>query len=463
MARGTNKASKNEVWQKIFDRSGERIFDSIDSKGYFDITAPELKQASNEVDGPDVRNLAKFDKSYSLPDAFKTGADTIKDYINIMPLGYTDKVYTYRLGRFNAYAPLEIKENESPKMLEFPKVQTISPKTIPSENAYIDAAFSSGMLDQALGSGRDHFLPVLHGRMGSGTMNFNIGVDNPQSLQINGAQIEIDATFEDSQSVVVIEAKAVPEADFLVRQLYYPFYVIRNRGVTKPVRPTFLLLLGGNYYFNEYTFDDPNNYSTIRMVSQKAFRFFDNLTITLDRIVGIYRRSRIVSEPAILPQANSYLRFVKTLALLNEADDEENSETGLNKRDIASVFGYAERQGDYYGNLVLYLGLCSKVKEQFIINDRGRELLVKLDGNEGKLALIELLLQHQPFRIVFKYLLDNPMKRTMALTSDDKCMLASEITPHLTKKYGKSTILRRIESTAALVRSAIFESIDEPQ
>jgi hypothetical protein len=294
-------------------------------------------------------------------------------------------------------------------------------------------------------------------------MNFNIGVDNPQSLQINGAQIEIDATFEDSQSVVVIEAKAVPEADFLVRQLYYPFYVIRNRGVTKPIRPTFLLLLGGNYYFNEYTFDDPNNYSTIRMVSQKAFRFFDNLTITLDRIVGIYRRSRIVSEPAILPQANSYLRFVKTLALLNEAGNEGNSETGLNKRDIASVFGYAERQGDYYGNLVLYLGLCSKEKEQFIINDRGRKLLVKLDGNEGKLALIELLLQHQPFRIVFKYLLDNPMKRTSALSSDDKCMLASEITPYLTKNYGKSTILRRIESTAALVRSAIFESIDEPR
>lgn len=462
MARGTNKSSKNEVWQRIFDKSGDRILNSIEKRGYFDITAPELKQASNEIDGPDVRNLAKFDKSYSLPTPFKAGVNEIEDYINIMPLGSINKVYTYRLGRFNAYAPLEISESNTPKMIKFPKVQTISPKTIPSENAYIDAAFSSGMLDQALNNGKERFLPVLHGRMGSGPMQFNIGVKKPQTLTINSAQIEIDATFEDSQSVVIIEAKAVPEADFLVRQLYYPFYVIRHRGVTKPIRPAFLLLLGGNYYFNEYTFDDPNNYSTIRLVSQKTYRFFDDLTITLDRIVDIYKRVAIVQEPKIFPQANSYLKFVKTLSLLNDVDDDE-LEFGLGKRDIASVFGYAERQGDYYGNLVLYLGLCSKQKGKYIINDHGRDLLRKLDSNEGKLALIEMLLQHQPFRIVFKYLLDNPMKRTNSLSSDDKLMIMSEVEPYLSKRYDKSTIVRRIESTAALVKSAIFESIDKVQ
>lgn len=464
MARGTNKANKNDVWQRIFDTIGDEITESVDEKGYFDITAPELKDFSNQLNGPDVRNLAKFDRSYSLPTPFKTGVQDIKHYINIMPLGYVDKIYTYRLGRFNAYANLAIDETKQPELIRFPDIQTISPDTIPSENTYIDAAFSSGMLNKALDDGGSQFLPVLHGRMGSGPMEFNIGVDRPQKLTVNGAQIEIDATFENNQSIVIIEAKAVPEADFLVRQLYYPYYVIHHRGVTKPVRPAFLSLLGGNYYFNEYEFTDPHNYSTIQMVRQRSFRFLDNSPITEKRVVDIYKSSKVVTEPVeiVFPQANSYIKLVKTLSLLNDAYHDDDIESqGLHKQDIASVFGYAERQGDYYGNLVWYLGLCTKVKNTYVINHSGRKLLRELDTNEGKLSLIGLLLQHQPFRIVFKFFLDNPKKRTVALSLDDKLELANKVKPYLNTDYNESTMKRRIESTAALVHSVIFDAIDD--
>ncbi|WP_143461372.1 type II restriction enzyme [Levilactobacillus enshiensis] len=463
MARGTNKANKNEVWQEIFDIDGDKISDSLEKNGYFDITAPELKEFSNKLNGPDVRNLAKFDRSYSLPAPFKTGVSDIKHFINIMPLGYIDKVYTYRLGRFNAYANLDIDENKEPELIKFPNVQTITPETIPSENTYIDAAFSSGMLNKALQDGGSQFLPVLHGRMGSGPMEFNIGTDHPQKLSVNSAQIEIDATFENDRSIVIIEAKAVPEADFLVRQLYYPYYVIRNRGVTKPVRPAFLSLLAGTYYFNEYKFTDPNNYSTIKMVSQRSYRFFDNSPITLGDIVEIYNETKTILEPKsiVFPQANSYLKLVKTLTLLNDAYfDEDNDSQGLHKRDIASVFGYAERQGDYYGNLILYLNLCVKQGDSYLINENGRTLLRELDTNEGKISLITLLLQHHPFRVVFKYLLDNPQKRTHALSADDKKILAGQVKPFLNTDYNDSTMKRRIESTDALVRSVIFDAID---
>lgn len=464
MASGTNKANKNEVWQEIFDTNGRKIQEALEREGHFDITAPELKDFSNKLNGPDVRNLAKFDRSYSLPTPFKEGASNISQYINIMPLGYIDKTYTYRLGRFNAYANLDINEKEIPEQINFPNIQTITPETIPSENTYIDAAFSSGMLNKALYDGGDQFLPVLHGRMGSGPMEFNIGIDQPQKLKVNSAQIEIDATFENDSSIVIIEAKAVPESDFLVRQLYYPYYVIRDRGVTKPVRPAFLSLLAGTYYFNEYTFTDPNNYSTIKMVSQKSYRFLDDSPITLEKVEGIFKASKVIPEPQniVFPQANSYIKLVKTLTLLNDAfyDDDNNSQ-GLHKRDIASVFGYAERQGDYYGNLVWYLNLCTKHGDSYLINDEGRKLLQQLDTNEGKALLIGLLLQHQPFRIVFKYLLDNPKKQIHPLTADDKQLLAGQVKPFLNTDYNDSTMYRRIESTTALIRSVVFDAIDK--
>lgn len=215
-------AGKNEVWQSIFDQDGSKIESSIDRNGYYDITADELKAYSNPLHGPDTRNLAKFDKSFDLPDAFKAGTDNMDQFINIMPLGYIEGAYTYRLGRFNAYEQLTIDENQKPELINFPSVQTITPESIPSENAYIDAAFSSGMLNMAFESQNKPLMPVLHGRMGSGPMSFQIGKQQPQTLDVHSAQIEIDATFENDDSIVVIEAKAVPEKDFLVRQLFYP-------------------------------------------------------------------------------------------------------------------------------------------------------------------------------------------------------------------------------------------------
>lgn len=464
MARGTNKANKNDVWQEIFDQIGQKIMHAIDGQGYYDITAGELKDFSNQLNGPDVRNLAKFDKSYSLPTPFKAAGRQVSQFINIMPLGYINKVYTYRLGRFNAYEPLTIDEEPHPQIIKFPEIQTITPETIPSENSYIDAAFSSGMLNQALDDGGGQFLPVLHGRMGSGPMEFNIGLDHPQRLMVNGAQIEIDATFENAKSIVVIEAKAVPETDFLVRQLFYPYYVIRHRGVTKPVRPAFLSLLGGNYYFNEYEFTDPDNYSTIKMINQRVFRFYDTSRITLERLVNLFRETQVIPEPkdALFPQANSYMRLVKTLNVLNDAyEDEDVKEDGLTKTSIASLLGYVERQGDYYGNLVCYLGLGQRLKGVYQINDRGRQMLRALDTNKGKVALIGLLFQHGPFREAFQYLIHNPQKIDHAITVDDKRYLAERMQPYLVKEYNEVTMKRRVESTVALVHSVVFEAIDD--
>ena len=212
----------NQTWAHVFEKIGSQIIEQIESNGYYDITANSLRKLSHEVSGPDVRNLAKFDKRSKLPDVFKQDFNATarrtspEKYINILPLGTVQAgEYVYRLGRFNAYAPLTIDADLKPIKISYPDIQTITPSFIAekgiSENTYIDLAITSGMLDEAFNSIHDKLKPVMHGRLRSGDMSFKIGINNPQTVETGSNQIEVDATFENSDSIVIIEAKAVPE------------------------------------------------------------------------------------------------------------------------------------------------------------------------------------------------------------------------------------------------------------
>ena len=473
-------ANINLTWTHIFDQIGDEIRKQIESNGFYDITANQLRKFSAEVSGPDVRNLAKFDKMAKLPDVFKTSTNSsektakFEDYINILPLGNVESgEYAYRLGKFNAYAPLQIDDSQKPVIIPYPDIQTVTQKFIVdkgiSENTYIDLAVSSGMLDEAFGTASDKLYPVMHGRLRSPNMNFNIGLNNPQTIQTGSNQLEIDATFENSDSIVVIEAKAVPEEDFLVRQLYYPYYVIRSRGVTKKIRPTFLLLQEGNFYFNEYEFSDPDNYSTIRLVRQRAFRFADSTRITINTIRKLIRTLYTVPEPHIaFPQANSRTTFVKTLGLLNEAFEnsiDNNDESGLTPIQLSNGLGFADRQGGYYGDLVRYLGLGERDNGIISINDKGRQLLTEFDSNVGRLSLIKALLAHQPFRDATEWYLNGHLDE--AFEGNVTKQAKTEIGELINQNGGmynvdpdKGTFTRRVDSTIALVRSSIFDVIE---
>lgn len=473
-------ANTNDTWSHIFDQIGTEILDAIDRDGFFDISADTLRNLSHEVSGPDVRNLAKFDKRADLPNVFKHEFNAphkrlrSDEFINILPLGtVTPGEYTYRLGRFNAYAPLTVDTEQKPTSISFPDIETITPTFISkkgiSENTYIDLAVTSGILDEAFNSVGDRLRPVMHGRLRSGEMSFKIGRDNPQTIKTGSNQLEIDATFENSDSIVIIEAKAVPEEDFLVRQLFYPYYVVSKRGVTKRIRPTFLLLQEGNFYFNEYEFTDPENYSTIRLVRQRAYRFEDPEKITISTIRKIMEETAVIPEPSIpFPQANSRTVLVKSLSILNTAkqDSLESSENdGLTPVELAEKLGLDPRQGSYYGNLLRYLGLATQESGLLIINSDGEELLSQFDSNIGRKALIKRLLQHAPFRAATQWYLDGHLDE--ASTSTVAKEVYNEIGERIKDVGGmfnvdteKGTFTRRVGSTVALIRSSIFDVID---
>lgn len=465
------KANKNDVWNQIFSDSYHEIKSALDSQGFYDITSDKLNSISKEMGGPDARNLAKFDSTIRLPEVFKRDEALAQNFINIIPIGSINKQYTYRLGRFNAYAPLFLPdENEKPTLIPFPDIKTIQPDDIPSENAFIDAAFTSGMLDQAFDTQGDKLMPVLHGRMGTGEMKFKIGQAPPLPITVKSAQMEIDATFENKHSIVILEAKSVPEPDFLVRQLFYPYYVINNKNTGKPVKPTFLSLLGGNYYFNEYKFLESDNYSTITLVNHSTFRFEEQLHITEKVVSDLFNSTCAKCEPrTAFPQTNSLQKFVATLNLLQDALlDDENIIGGLTQKALASLLNVEPRQGGYYGDLVVYLGLGVRTNSHplsYKINELGMHLLKEFDTNEGRLQLIKLLFEHVPFRICYQLLVEHNRKVTPELKSQMAKEIFQDSGMYNTKTKNfimkKSVIFRRLDSTIALIKSAIFNVIEE--
>lgn len=474
------KAPKNVVWEEFFRVHGDQITKDIEGKGMYTVTADELKAVSHSLNGPDLRLLTKLDRSGALPDVFKTGANSLSDYINILPLGYINKEYTFALGRFNAYAPLEYDQDQHPVSVKFPDVQAISPETISSESVFIDAAFTSGMLNQAFETDpKQPLMPVLHGRMGSGDMSFTAGIAKKIQVAVSSAQLEIDATFENQKSVVVIEAKAVPEPDFLVRQLYYPYYMLKNsRGVTKPIIPTFLVLLNGRYYFIQYEFLDPFNYSSIHKIGQKTFQFAETVVISFQDIENWFQEAVPIPEPHVpFPQADSYLQCIGTLALLNEAQDDEN--IGLIPKEIADSLGvgkrgYDVRQGRYYGDLLVYLGLASKYQDNmngmlYSITQSGNDIYQVINTPEGREQFVRRLFQHVPFREAFKSLRNQPdiFLETDRLSQDiyDRVIEAvpsDSIWNTRTESFGvsDSTLRRRVQTVVALLRSFIRTAIN---
>lgn len=81
-------STKNDVWNLFFKQHRDKILRSIDKTGLYRVTAGALSDVSHSLSGPDVRNLTKFDRTAQLPDVFKQEALSMKDYINILPLGH---------------------------------------------------------------------------------------------------------------------------------------------------------------------------------------------------------------------------------------------------------------------------------------------------------------------------------------------------------------------------------------
>ena len=379
-----SEVSKNQsAWQKLFDKY--RILDGIENSGFFEITSTQINEFR------EARLMTKFDHKINLPDIFD------KNRLSILPISRGG----YLISHFEAYKDFE-ELNTDIISASFPEhIESIDYNNITSEATAINCAYVSGILSDFIED--SEILPTVSGRMSSNTFDFyirNQKKNNNILVNVSNSQIEIDGGFEGIHSLMLLEAKNSLSDDFLVRQLYYP-YRLWSRNISKPVKPVFMTYSNSIFSLYEYAFQDPNNYNSLVLVKQKNYSF-ESTEITLDDILAVLGRVRMVQEPEVpFPQADSFKRVLNLCELLGEGDKTRD--------EIATEYAFDPRQSSYYTDAGRYLGLIDKRREGFVVyyflSDEGKRLL-RLKYKDRQLKLAELILSHRAFYETFRKTLE---------------------------------------------------------
>lgn len=369
----------DKKWDDLFSKYA--ILDKINAEGKAIVSAAQIKEFR------EPRLMAKIDHSINKPEIF------IKHDLSILPISRR----RYVISNFAAYQPLEVINDDIRQMSLPPHLQSLSVNDVPSEAIAINCALASGILADFLGE--EHLDATVSGRMSSGTFDFkvkNSATGDFSPINVDNAQIEIDAAFEGINSLALIEAKIDLSKDFIIRQLYYPYRTWQER-VTKKVRPVFFVFSNGIYNLYEYEFQDITEYNSLCLVRHARYSIEDDMNIEMSDLQNLASQTELVDEPSIpFPQADSFERVINLCELLGTKD--------YARDDITDKYAFDARQTNYYTDAARYLGLVDRkrVGRQPIYNlsPLGQRIL-KLSYKQRQLAFCERILSHHVFREVF--------------------------------------------------------------
>lgn len=415
-----------QAWENLFKKYD--ILRQVSVHGDFCITAGQIREER------EVRLMTKFDHSDDRPPIFK------KNKLSILPLDRS----RFLIGPFECYQDIKDDPNLNPKYMPLDDTfQTLSNSTIHSEQMALAAAYIAGILQDFVGD--NTLRQTIDGRLGTEFFSFQINRvpdGTPKTIDVNRAQMEVDAGFEGDSCVVLIEAKMSLEKDFLVRQLFYP-YMRWSKRVTKPIKLIYLVYENGLYKLFEYK-PTGNNYNGLKFVQQR------NYTIRNDKItnddIEVLLKSPKVPEPRVpFPQADNFERIITILGFLCEKGVATPDE-------ITSDNSFTERQTNYYTTAMRYLGLLNKSKDKkgngeivYKLSGPGKEI-ARLNARDRDLRLANCILSHSVFRKIYELAVE-------INSIPDKSMIVDAMREsNLYKVDSDSTYFRRASTIASWVR-----------
>jgi hypothetical protein len=328
----------NDAWKKLF--ADLHIAARLDADGRFDLAAEKIKTLT----GKEPRNMSKWDTRDARPDVLQ------KAGVTILPTSR----HGYTLVRGDGYCALPLAgpaRYHSPAKLQ-PYTTLPWQEELTRESAAIDVAAISLMLQKFTG---DHELALtIRGRSGTPAFAFRFrGQDRVHRLAIDRAQVEVDAGFE-GDKIWLLEAKLGEPADFLVRQLYYPWRLWREI-TEKEVVPVFLSYVNKTFGLFRYSFDDPEDYHSVQLREHGWF--------TLDEPSAVRPLGELFAEtgpvqrppgPIPFPQADTLGTVITTVELF--------AHEAARTTDIAMAMNFDDRQGIYYAAAARWLGFVEGVR-----------------------------------------------------------------------------------------------------
>ena len=387
------------------------------------------KEDIESVTGNELRLMAKMDSSADVPAALR------RHGYFLLPI----KNGEYLLVRGNGFHALE-NLPEPPTVfrpqLDF-DLMTLSVGD--SEMQHLDYCYNIGLFEKF--AGVTGLRQTIRGRKRMPSIEFSVGSHGPIRVQA-GVQIEVDSGCEGRQDIVLIEGKGGQPADFIVRQLFYPYRKWQYEIPQKRIRPWFFCsheIAGRRLYrFWEYTFADDAQYQSLTLYRGEAF-FVEprRARLTVAELLRAHAARRADARLWDVPQADSFWRVAEMPLLV---------EQGINTSSkVAAHYGFDPRQSSYYRQATEFLGLVALERKTnlYRLTDLGREY-VNRSADERRELLAGLLAQFPPMRATLE----------LSAKSGKRGVGRGEIAALIARRsaIGKSTPTRRAATLLAWLR-----------
>lgn len=358
-------------WGKLNDSLG--LIDTINKQGYVDVTTAQIKS----IAAREPRLMAKFDHRSSLPTLFE------KEGVNILPINRQ----TYRLLRFNAYAPIEYGNDYCGfNCAALNRYDTLDINSINSEDKLILVSWLSGVLGHFLGE--EHLAMTIKGKFGTDRLEFCVG---NQPIVVTGAGAELDAGFE-GRDVYLLEAKLGKVDDFHIRQLYFPYLYWRNiKQLSKTVHPIFITYYDGKISLHKFAFENLTDFGSIYRVNFANYAL-NFKKIDVDDVFSHIHETQLLHPPQGIPfpQADDIEKII-TVGELAYA------RLLSNKLELVERFSFVPRQADYYYNAARYIGLLNDdLTPTDLLTD-----LMQVEPNKRRYKIIRHILSLAPIHQAF--------------------------------------------------------------
>ncbi len=341
---------RDEAWKRVFERLP--VLETLQRDGIFYVTADELKAHG----GREPRLMAKVDALAQRP------AILAEHELAIFPV---------RNGRYALFPDPDQKsffrfsgEAEAPLRPFRSKVDLNLYDTFPrnqeaSESQALDFAYLSTLLPNFCGE--PDIRLTLRGRFFSGGFQFHTPMRGCE-VAVDRVQIEVDAGYEGTHGIYLIEAKRGRRDNFHIRQLWYPWLHWSSR-THKRVTPIFFTYSNGQYFLSEFSFGE--QFGDLQVVRNRAYCLDESPLAELDFQRLLQDIPAGHEPPDSFPQANDVDKLVDMVQAMQDAP--------ITKSDIAELFEFDDRQGDYYGNAACFLGLARRVDGGFLGTEAGLE------------------------------------------------------------------------------------------
>ncbi|MGA7556977.1 MAG: hypothetical protein WBW54_24785 [Candidatus Acidiferrales bacterium] len=363
------KTSTNAAWNSIFKKLP--ISESIKAQGIFPISAAKI----SELSGREPRLMAKFDQRNHRPRILQSQGITILPASN---------------GRYVLLAGdgyIDIPETPEPERYPTSKLDNV--RSIPwregihSESQAIDSLFLASAVRFFVGD--ESLQPTIRGKFRSRPFDFRFSTTiGEKDITVDGAQLEIDSGSE-GDVLVLVEAKLGTVSDTIIRQLYYPFKHFEALKIGKKIICLLLVYSNKIYSLYEFSFRSAGVYQSAS-ISRQAHYLLEPPG-AIPRFADVIS-SRTTQPPrgVPFPQADDLSKIIDAVEILSSEPQ--------NKFELAEKFDVDPRQGDYYGNSAIWLGLAEKSNHDFSLTQQGASF-ARLD-RAGRLAKLTELVTRVP-------------------------------------------------------------------